>query len=100
MLAAAINTPVSVMETAGEGGAWGVALLAAYMLARENGETLAQLRMPCARSGHVGVLEAVLPEQPCVLTLTCRLLCEGETLEEHVLPVYVGALGPLEAAFS
>ena len=41
MLAAAINTPVSVMETAGEGGAWGVALLAAYMLARENGETLA-----------------------------------------------------------
>lgn len=41
MLAAAINTPVSVMETSGEGGAWGVALLAAYMNAREEGETLA-----------------------------------------------------------
>ena len=63
------------------------------------GEPLAQLRMPCARSGHVGVLEAALPEQPCALTLTCRLVCEGETLEEHALPVYVGALGPLEAAF-
>ena len=30
MLAAAIETPVSVMETAGEGGAWGIALLATY----------------------------------------------------------------------
>lgn len=29
--AAAMNTPVSVMETAGEGGAWGIALLAGYM---------------------------------------------------------------------
>ena len=32
MMAAAMNVPVSVMETAGEGGAWGIALLAAYML--------------------------------------------------------------------
>ena len=40
ILAAALNTPVSVMETAGEGGAWGMALLAAYMLKKEEGETL------------------------------------------------------------
>ncbi|MGI6240149.1 MAG: xylulokinase [Christensenellales bacterium] len=40
MLAAAINTPVSVMETAGEGGAWGIAVLAAYMDARANGQSL------------------------------------------------------------
>jgi sugar (pentulose or hexulose) kinase len=32
MMAAAMNVPVSVMETAGEGGAWGIALLASYML--------------------------------------------------------------------
>jgi len=31
MMAAAMNVPVSVMETAGEGGAWGIALLASYM---------------------------------------------------------------------
>lgn len=31
ILAAAINAPVSVMETAGEGGAWGIAILAGYM---------------------------------------------------------------------
>ena len=39
-LAAATNTPVSVMETAGEGGAWGMALLAAYMIRKEDGEEL------------------------------------------------------------
>lgn len=31
-LAAAVNTPVAVLETASEGGAWGIALLAAYMV--------------------------------------------------------------------
>ncbi|MBI5954791.1 MAG: FGGY-family carbohydrate kinase [Chloroflexi bacterium] len=40
MMAAAMNVPVSVMETAGEGGAWGIALLAAYMLQKSNGEPL------------------------------------------------------------
>ena len=38
--AAAMNTPVSVMETAGEGGAWGIALLASYMQNKEEGEEL------------------------------------------------------------
>lgn len=41
ILAAAMNTPVSVMETAGEGGAWGIALLASYMLHKAEGESLA-----------------------------------------------------------
>lgn len=40
ILAAAINTPVSVMETAGEGGPWGMALLASYMINKEEGESL------------------------------------------------------------
>ena len=40
ILAAALNTPVSVMETAGEGGAWGMALLASYMIHKKDGETL------------------------------------------------------------
>ncbi|MCS6773937.1 MAG: FGGY-family carbohydrate kinase [Thermoflexales bacterium] len=33
LMAAALNAPVAVMETAGEGGAWGIALLAAYLQA-------------------------------------------------------------------
>ena len=32
VLAAVMNAPVSVMETAGEGGAWGIAVLASYMM--------------------------------------------------------------------
>ena len=40
MRSAAVGTPVSVMETAGEGGPYGMALLAAYMLWRDEGESL------------------------------------------------------------
>ena len=40
VMAAAMNVPVSVMETAGEGGAWGIALLAAYMLHKSKDEPL------------------------------------------------------------
>ena len=40
IMAAALNVPVSVMETASEGGAWGIALLAAYMQQKQAGETL------------------------------------------------------------
>lgn len=39
-MAGALNTPVAVMETAGEGGAWGIALLSAYMSNKEENETL------------------------------------------------------------
>ena len=39
-LAAAVHAPVAVMETAGEGGPYGMALLAAYALRRAAGETL------------------------------------------------------------
>lgn len=40
MLSAAVKAPVSVMETAGEGGPYGMALLAAYRLHQAAGETL------------------------------------------------------------
>ncbi|MFN2232809.1 MAG: FGGY-family carbohydrate kinase, partial [Anaerolineales bacterium] len=40
IMAAAMNVPVTVMETAGEGGAWGIALLAAYMLHKAQNQPL------------------------------------------------------------
>ncbi|MCL4272149.1 MAG: FGGY-family carbohydrate kinase, partial [Anaerolineales bacterium] len=40
IMAAAMNVPVSVMETAGEGGAWGIALLASYMVNKSANEPL------------------------------------------------------------
>ena len=39
-MAAACNAPVTCMETAGEGGPYGMALLAAYMANKAEGETL------------------------------------------------------------
>ena len=39
-LAAAVEAPVSVMDSAGEGGPWGMAILTAFMLEREEGEEL------------------------------------------------------------
>lgn len=39
-MADAINVPVSVMATAGEGGPWGQAVLAAYLVDKEQGESL------------------------------------------------------------
>ena len=41
ILADAVNAPVSVMSTAGEGGAWGIALLASYLINKKDGEDLA-----------------------------------------------------------
>lgn len=40
LMAAALNTPVSVMSTAGEGGPWGMALLAAYAANKQQAQTL------------------------------------------------------------
>ena len=40
IMAAAMNVPVTVMETASEGGAWGIALLASYALNKAENETL------------------------------------------------------------
>jgi sugar (pentulose or hexulose) kinase len=40
IMAAAMNVPVSVMETAGEGGAWGMAVLASYLLHKAKDQPL------------------------------------------------------------
>ena len=54
ILAAALNSPISVMETAGEGGAWGIALLAAYMM-NNNQESLADYLDHHVFAGNKGV---------------------------------------------
>ncbi|NMA66621.1 MAG: FGGY-family carbohydrate kinase [Clostridiaceae bacterium] len=40
VMAACLNTPVTVMDTAGEGGAWGIALLASYMIDKNENQSL------------------------------------------------------------
>ena len=57
IMAAAMNAPVSVMETAGEGGAWGIAILAAYMKNKEEGQTLDDYLEKKVFAGFEGVEE-------------------------------------------
>lgn len=54
ILAAAINAPVSVMETAGEGGPWGMALLASYMINKAEGESLQNYLTEKVFAGNAG----------------------------------------------
>lgn len=61
MMAAALDTPVIVMETAGEGGAWGIAVLAGYMVLNDCGMTLEQYLNKKVFASKVG--ERLTPEQ-------------------------------------
>ena len=60
-LAAAINAPVTVMKTAGEGGAWGIAILANYMITKEEGESLEDYLENKVFAGQEGVTLAPDP---------------------------------------
>ena len=59
IMAAATNTPISLLETAGEGGAWGMALLAAYAIRENTGRNLPDF-LDIALEGSIG--EAVKPD--------------------------------------
>jgi sugar (pentulose or hexulose) kinase len=61
IMAAAMNVPVSVMETAGEGGAWGIAVLAAYMLHKAANEPLEAYLSDKVFAGEIGT--SIAPDQ-------------------------------------
>ena len=63
MLAAALNSPISVMETAGEGGAWGIALLASYVVNNAKKQNLADWLDEKVFAGNAGVEVAPTPEE-------------------------------------
>ena len=60
-LAAAINAPVTVMKTAGEGGAWGMAILANYLITKKEGESLERYLDERVFAGQEGVTIAPDP---------------------------------------
>ena len=55
IMAAAMNSPVSVMETAGEGGAWGIALLASYLVNKKENESLEDFLNEKVFAGNEGI---------------------------------------------
>ena len=61
IMASAMNVPVSVMETAGEGGAWGIALLASYMIHKTGNEALEDYLSSKVFAGENGI--TIAPDQ-------------------------------------
>ena len=55
ILAAAINSPISVMETGGEGGVWGIALLGSYLVNNEKKQSLADFLDEKVFVGDAGI---------------------------------------------
>ena len=84
IMADALNVPVTVMETAGEGGPWGMALLVSYMLHAQEGESLADYLSGKVFAGEQG--ETLAPEQ------------EGSTGFEKFMEDYRAGLAVEQAA--
>jgi sugar (pentulose or hexulose) kinase len=68
IMASAMNVSVSVMETAGEGGAWGIALLASYMLHKVADQPLEAYLSDMVFAGENGTTMA--PDQADVASFT------------------------------
>ncbi len=62
LMAAAFNSPVTVMDTASEGGAWGIAVLAAFMAERKEDETLPDYLTDRIFAGQSGTTIEPRPE--------------------------------------
>ena len=62
VLAAALNSPISVMETAGEGGPWGMAILGSYLVNNPSILSLAEFLDEKVFAGNTGIEIAPEPE--------------------------------------
>lgn len=89
ILAAAINAPVSVMKTAGEGGPWGMALLASYMVHKAEDQSLTDFLASRVFHGETGT--TITPEPADVAGFDAFLQAYTKGL-----PVEQAALGCLQ----
>ena len=62
VMAAGMNAPITVMDTASEGGAWGIAILAAFMKEKKDGETLSSYLNDKIFAGQTGTTLKPEPE--------------------------------------
>jgi len=80
-MAAAMNVPVAVMETAGEGGAWGIALLASYMLHKTMNESLEAYLSDRVFAGQTGSTVAPDPGDVTGFTAFMERYTKGLVIE-------------------
>lgn len=85
IMAAAIDTPVSVMETAGEGGAWGIALLASYMRNKTEGQSLSAYLSEKVFGGDTGTRLAPDAEDVEGFEQFMKLYREGFSIERAAI---------------
>ena len=85
VLAAAINSPISVMETAGEGGAWGIALLASYLVNNTDNESLADYLENKVFAGNTGVEIAPTPEDVAGFNIYIENYKRGLAIEQSAV---------------
>ena len=85
VLAAAINSPISVMETAAEGGAWGIALLASYLVNNTDNESLADYLENKVFAGNTGVEIAPAPEDVAGFNIYIENYKRGLAIEQSAV---------------
>ncbi|MFV0364562.1 MAG: xylulokinase [Suipraeoptans sp.] len=85
MMAAAMNAPVSVMKTAGEGGAWGIAVLASYLINKEKDETLDSFLDNKIFKGEEGVSIAPVKEDVEGFEQFIKRFKEGLVVEQAAI---------------
>ena len=82
ILAAALNSPISVMETAGEGGAWGMALLASYLVNNTENRNLADFLEEQVFVGNTGTSIAPTPEEVAGFNVYLQNYTRGLAIEK------------------
>ena len=82
ILAAAINSPISIMETAGEGGAWGIALLASFLVSNNKRQSLADFLDEKVFAGNIGLEISPTAEDVAGFDSYIKTYKEGLAIEE------------------
>ncbi len=85
IMAAAMQAPVSVMETAGEGGAWGIALLAAYEVGKAEGEMLEDYLDNKVFAGNEGSKMEPVPEDVDGFEKFIEQFKQGLSIEQEAI---------------
>ncbi len=84
-LAAALGSPISVMETAGEGGAYGMALLASYLVQKSYGQNLADFLDEKVFAGNTGMEITPTAEEIAGFDAWNALYVKGLAIEKAAL---------------